>query len=63
VFAQPIVQSLLKEADEDVDMEVGLASGGGSDKEMWMDPADAIEMLQDTGTMCESMPRMFSRVE
>jgi hypothetical protein len=53
----------LKEADEDVDMEVGLASGGGSDKKMWMDPADAIAMLQDTGTMCESMPKMFSRVE
>jgi hypothetical protein len=58
------VQPLLKETDEDVDMEVDAVSGGDLDvKEMWMDPAEAIEMLEDTSEMCESMLRFFSRVE
>lgn len=45
IFAQPLVQALLQEADEDVEME---GSSHELSSEMWMDPEDAYTLLNGT---------------
>jgi hypothetical protein len=59
-----LVRSLLKEADEDVDMEVDAASHEGpNQKDMWMDPSVAIEILEGTSEKYESLTTLFNKVE
>jgi hypothetical protein len=62
LFAQPLVQALLSE-DEDVDMEMEEAVDAASEeKEMWLDPAEAIAILEGTNEKYEKMKDLFSKV-
>jgi hypothetical protein len=67
LFRQPLVQALLSEGDEDVAMgeeDEGVASRPIPDKEdMWMDPAEAIAILNGTSKKYESMKDLFSKVD
>jgi hypothetical protein len=63
VFAQPLVQVLLSEDDEDVDMDMGVAPHEVPEKRMWLDPAEAIAVLEGTSEKYESMKHLFSKVD
>jgi hypothetical protein len=69
LFRQPLVQALLSEGDEDVAMgeeeeEEGVASRPIPDKgDVWMDPAEAIAILNGTSKKYESMKDLFSKVD
>lgn len=62
LFERPLVRSLLKEVEEDVDMEMDIAAEE-SRGEMWMAPDMAISMLLGTRKDYESMKDLFSKVE
>ncbi|KAH3970465.1 hypothetical protein HBI56_131080 [Parastagonospora nodorum] len=59
VFGRPLVQALLHE-EEDLDMAVPAEGGLG---EAWMNPADAIEMVEGTSARYEGMKDLFSKVK
>ncbi|KAH4113365.1 hypothetical protein HBI65_195790 [Parastagonospora nodorum] len=59
LFEQPLVKALLHEMEEDVDM----TSADPEQSESWMDPADAIAMLEGTSARYEQMKDLFSKVK
>jgi hypothetical protein len=60
LFAQPLVQSLLREYDEDMEEQ---ADRVRDKKDMWMDPAAALKMLECTSELYETMKHIFRKLE
>lgn len=65
LFAQPLVQSLLKDFDED--MEAGTEAEKSqrlpNRREMWMNPAAALELLEQRAAVCERIKHKFDVAE
>jgi hypothetical protein len=64
LFAQPLVQALFSE-DENVDMDMDMgeaAHTAAEEKEMWLDPTEAIAILEGTNEKYEKMKDLFSKV-
>lgn len=62
VFAQPLVQALLKDGSEDVEMDVDMDTGASeASSVMWLEPTTAIALLQGIAAKYESMPDLFTK--